>query len=479
MGEVPDFVNNKLNVFIAADSTIYYYSNGRGGVFNEQQYFGIINSPWYTFSKMSEGYKTAPVTTIDATLPTIDFDSAVRGYDPVYVSYFCSARYRNNDNLKYSEQLFYNDSTMLISRRQFPTSSDIDTMVRFYQGGRLYKVVHSTSNKVHGQIANSLQYYYNSNNLLDSSIAERRNITHNKLEYKSVEQFVYNNNNLLTKKIYIRDNGISIQKDTFYYHYNTSNMLVEAGGNSSPNIVNDIDRSVFLYSSGLIATMTAFFFDTNNKPDTISHRSYIYNNNGFLIGEDRWNTLDSKSGLTHAFDIDIQRDQAGNRIADVIYFDDYRRNLGISVGLKPWVKKSYTYNQHGNIILYKLRHWDSVTNNWTNGADSLFGYSQNVKLEYESYWPANVTDNKISTTNVQLYPMPAQDVLTIRARFDKMVDFSATILDLYGRALRKWNVAETKDYKASIPIPELPNGTYIIQMLGEGVKSRKQFTVIK
>jgi len=407
------------------DSTVYCYSGSNKGYLDNNFFFnstlqdvhGISNPRVYFYADFSPNLMFSP---------GLQYDSAIkyRLSHPGSPKYAAASQEITNNNVTKLTTGLHN---YLINKWHYYWTS-----VFSYSGGMI--ISHIDSGK-HGSGTVQNNYYYNNSGFPDSIVTTAANGSKQKITY-------------------IYSNGLLIERTN-----NASN------GNSHKTIYN--------YLNGLLAGQILLSFDNiSGMWDTVGGTNLSYNSGSQLIHERRWGDS-GKTWLT----IDISYDNNNNRVEDIIHCD-YNQN-GQNTGLMKTVKKQYWYNSFGLITDFEVLHWDDINQTWGLGADSLFGTSQKVHLEYEVYWPQDVVKLNNSPEDFTLFPSPASGFITVKAEGMSGGTLEGIIYDLQGRILRKWADESGDVYTATIPVHDLPAGSYILQLKDNEKNRRGKFVIYR
>lgn len=276
-------------------------------------------------------------------------------------------------------------------------------------------------------------YYYNSTGALDSVITTG-----------SQQKIIYSyNNGILAERINNISNGDTCKT---IYSYQSNGLLT---------------GQIMMYYKSTIAIW-----------DTMGGIDFLYNSANQLIHEKRWGDS-GKTFLT----IDILYDNNNNRIEDIIHCDYYQN--GQNTGLIKAIKKQYGYNSFGLISDFEVVHWNDSSKTWELGADSLFGTSQRVELEYDVFWPQDIKTINEDKTGLTIFPSPASGFITVKAEDMPGGILEGTVCDMQGRILRKWTDKSDEIYTVTIPVQELPAGNYILQLRSGNMSRHEKFVIYR
>lgn len=426
--------STNVNGYAPWDSTVYYYSGNNKGYLDNEIFFngyknkltGVAGNPWTSFTENMYSIHVL-------NNPELQYDSLL-----LYQRHLpagATAYLRNKQDIansaitKYSTEEYISATNNWYIKRAAQYS---------YQNGMLSKHVYS-----HNLSSDTVDYRYvqNTNNLPDSLI----------VTYSSGQVIVY----------------------TYSY---SNNQLSELNTYSIPGHY----KTLFDYSTaGHLSNSTTLKYNAGTSAwDTAHLYNYTYAVGGNLTREEfmETNTLTSQ-GLELLYAIDITYDNNSNRIEDVIHFDFYKH--GLNTGLVKVARKQYGYNSFGLISDYEVTHWDDSSQAWELGADSLFGPSQKVTLEYEAHWPQDVSAISAAKSDVTIFPSPASGFITVKADEMPIGKLEAVIYDMQGRLLRRWADESNGVYSRTIPVQELPAGNYILQLNGKETKRSEKFVIYR
>jgi hypothetical protein len=413
-----------VNAYAPWDSTVYYYSGNNRGYLNNEIFFNGTGQDVYGVSN-----------------PRVYF------YGDISPNLVFSAEMQYDSAIKY--RLGLNGSPKFVAVIQEIKNSKIIKLTTGYHNYLSNKWHHywvSSFSYLAGRIISqadsgknapgiiSYNYFYSSTGALDSVILTMPNGKKQKITYTY-------NNGMPVERINYSGNGITYKTLSSYQ-------------------ANGLLTGLLMLSYDSVLTV----WDTTGGIDR------LYNTSSQLIHEKRWGDS-GKTWLT----IDIAYDNNNNRVEDIIHCDYYQN--GQNTGLIKIAKKQYGYNSFGLISNFEVVHWDDSSQTWELGADSLFGTSQKVQLEYEAYWPQDVSTVSTAKAGLTIFPSPASGFITVKADEMPTGDLEAIIYDMQGRVLRRWADKSDGIYLRTIPVQELPVGNYILQLNGKEITRREQFVI--
>lgn len=329
------------------------------------------------------------------------------------------------------------------------------------------------------------------NNIVSKYSTEEFNQATNQWNTKRVLQFTYTNN-MISTLIYTGGSTIN-----YRYVQNSNNLpdsLIETYSNGmvlvytytyNNSLLSELNffsasaryKTVYNYNTaGSVTNSTTLTYNyTKSQWDTANVFNYNYNTGNQLIREEFLELNIQNQALKLQYTIDIQYDNNGNRVEDVIHFDYYKH--GLNNGLVKVARKQYGYNAFGLVNDYEVTHWNDSAQSWELGADSLFGGSQKVHLEYDVHWPQDVPTIDYANRSLKIFPSPASGYITVRAENMSKGVLKATIYDMCGHALRQWEDNTESTYVRTIPVKELPAGCYVLRLQGGQVSQTEKFII--
>ena len=141
--------------------------------------------------------------------------------------------------------------------------------------------------------------------------------------------------------------------------------------------------------------------------------------------------------------------------------------------------------------------WDNImqftnTYNGYNQLTSKIGESWNIvgtfefalgdpmsNYYYETYTPSNVSVKNVAgnTSEVNIYPVPAQNMLHVDLNWNEAQAATITIYDVQGRIMRQWDAPNGTQYYSAVSVDNLATGTYFVKINGTQVQIVKQFVI--
>lgn len=117
-----------------------------------------------------------------------------------------------------------------------------------------------------------------------------------------------------------------------------------------------------------------------------------------------------------------------------------------------------------------------TTYTWQSQGWSHADGDMTVRYYYEVYFPTSA-GNIVATEEMQVYPVPASDVVNIAFRPQVPGEFTVLLTDMAGRVVYTVNSGYTTDFKQAVPVQSLSAGHYALQISGRGVNLSRAVTI--
>ncbi len=435
-GGCPDYY-----YIMQGDSTTYTYSADRGGDLNHAMYFDISRT--YKYDTTIHGFKNV---VFDSTVQT--FDGNNRLLTNIINNYRKTVyTYDNNDRVL-AEAIY--EQPYLFNKWMYSQNF----IYTYDASGNLLQSIQQmgdTSNVWHNQL--QTKNTYNTDDKLVHSLYQTANMATNVWVNSSQSLYNYGNN------YHYQENAIQ-NWDT------TNNAWVDFGRFTryTDHFGSDSFKNFrYWYASlndyGCSGTDSMFTYDLKHRLSTVEGTWYY----GGAVG------CGSETSLMQHYVYDDQ----GRMIADTTndgfgLFSDFYGNLPQIV----------TFNDDGNhsTTYYTYNRFGQITSA-ISGLDTDRYYYDDAILVRDSTQHAQDSINNLShgtntlpdTTvhgyyNMHVFPVPASDLLTIDLRWDTARSFSASLICIDGKTLSKWDEQATKHYIKSIPVNNIPAGSYILKI---------------
>jgi hypothetical protein len=134
---------------------------------------------------------------------------------------------------------------------------------------------------------------------------------------------------------------------------------------------------------------------------------------------------------------------------------------------------SHTYNTYNQRTQELNQEWNKA-GYWNNLVeDQLFKYY------YEEY-TLNIDEKALAQGTAQVYPIPANSIINLMAKWDLAQNFTTKIYDIQGKLLMQWNVANTSQYSTILDVSNFASGSYIVEFRGSNSPQsiKQKFNVV-
>ncbi len=119
----------------------------------------------------------------------------------------------------------------------------------------------------------------------------------------------------------------------------------------------------------------------------------------------------------------------------------------------------YQYNSFQQILQDAYDTWDSGSSTWV--------HYMKTNYYYENYTPEGVRDTKTIAGEMNIYPVPASDEITIYVRWNEVQASTLSLSDMMGNTVKTMALHEANEVKQTLDISMLPKGVYVLTMKGE------------
>jgi hypothetical protein len=399
--------------------------------------------------------------------------------------------------------------------------SDVDS--GFYNFDSCYIARHCTSClTTRDEIL--LKTYDGANNLtrFTQKVKNSNNIWHT----QSVTDYFYDANYNLILKTATDSNAVLSYRDSFNYDANNN---LESSIVTSYNSLGTASTSGAFYSNitnGLPQDIFSFYWNnTTNAWINSTHRSLAYNPASQIVYDyfEHWNgtTWESQSFITNGYNGNdlvswLYQNWNGsiwmNSLSDTIVYINGEKSFSINQawsGLQnAWIKfgvDSFTYDTAGNQIRHVVySNWSNSMNRYQYGQDSLSvynAYHQPVlraykswndfqgqwgwpgngilwsKYFYESYTPAHIPDVAAASCQIQLFPVPASDLLHLEITTETPQPAIISLYSASGDLALQWKANDISHLHKVISLAHLANGSYVLVVKAKTFSQAKHLVV--
>lgn len=268
-------------------------------------------------------------------------------------------------------------------------------------------------------------------------------------DYDSEDRLInskyYEGSTLENEEVYTYDTASRIKKllstthETKYY-YDTLGRL--AGTETREKSTNVLSNTIYTYdTASRLILDTTYYRDS----DRAFSNHYYYDTSGKMVKriKNEYNSRGSTQTISNPF--------------NYRYYPDGK--LHIVQPTKGGTFLTYTYNSYGNIDVIYVG---------SSGGYLLYFY-------YEHYWPAGIAGAVKNEAELKVYPVPANTLLNVEAKFQEGGKLQGSVTDMQGSIVHQWNDDATTNYKKQVQLGHLPAGIYMLQLHTDGEVATRQF----
>ncbi|OSZ78175.1 hypothetical protein CAP35_07905 [Chitinophagaceae bacterium IBVUCB1] len=188
--------------------------------------------------------------------------------------------------------------------------------------------------------------------------------------------------------------------------------------------------------------------------------NYVFNGAGKVIGDTTriWNIAGSNWDYYGA----------ATAVNDTSYFRyDWNKLTSSFINSE---RSTSSYNSNQQLTYWRKENWNTATSAWGMSNDRSNKY-------YYTLVGVGVNEVDKEITVCTVYPSPASEYIKLNVSWKTLQATKVAIFDMQGRLLRQWEEPAAKQIDRTIPISDLPNGIYTIQLHGKEVKTSRQFII--
>ena len=137
------------------------------------------------------------------------------------------------------------------------------------------------------------------------------------------------------------------------------------------------------------------------------------------------------------------------------------------------IEYTYTYNTYGQMTESTGESWNpGVGWEFANGDPQAFYY-------YELYTPSATSVKNVVNNggDVNIYPVPAQNVLNIDLTWNVAQSATIALYDMSGRMINTLTAPKSTQYSGALSVSNLADGMYVIRIDGTQGQIVKQIVV--
>lgn len=237
--------------------------------------------------------------------------------------------------------------------------------------------------------------------------------------------------------------------------------FVIAKWDNNGNVWEDSARIVTQYSGANITEINRSNWDGSN---------WVLNDRDFYTydGQSRLEKIETEYDAGGSFNQDDQYlyyYTGSSTVPDSIVY----KNNTFQTGFINQTKSTITANSNGDWVV------ERVESNDGNGGWTYVSTDSTTRWYYG--WNLSVENIAAANNNIDIYPSPASNVITIKMDNITSDDITLAIVDIQGRTVKQWNESSTK--VATVSVRDLAAGNYILKVMENGNVHTKQFVVSK
>ena len=248
---------------------------------------------------------------------------------------------------------------------------------------------------------------------------------------------VYDQNHNITERLeykYMQGTGWDYT-DKYSFQYNTSQQLTEYVYQRFINgIWENFQKEEYSYTNGNPSIAKHYNWESSNwEVDHQKNFTYDGNDNKLTAEVQKWNDATSSFINTK--------------------------------------KEFWVYSTEQQPIAYYSQSWDEAAQNWTPKQGDFYN-----RYKYEYYNPTSLPKEPNSPELVTVYPIPATDVLNLQLKTKPAGSTSGSIYDMQGKTVKTFQLNSSTE---TIPVNELPSGTYTLNISFNGKKIAQPIVIAR
>lgn len=163
-------------------------------------------------------------------------------------------------------------------------------------------------------------------------------------------------------------------------------------------------------------------------------------------------------------------------------------------------KYDYTYNTSGDIVELITSEWHAASAKYVNAKKEIRQYNSRRKIEllktytwqnnswanstsdyeiryYYEFYDATIVDDVVASSELQLYPIPANDVLHVAIDWQEAKDVVMALYNMSGQLVYTQSKDAVKTYNDVLPVGQLPSGSYVFTISTESGQLSRNLVV--
>ncbi len=284
------------------------------------------------------------------------------------------------------------------------------------------------------------------------------------------------NNNLLQQIDSFGEPGSGLNIVLKTFNYDQNNRLLSI--NNLPSDTNSISnwRSQYIYDvGGKLVNLESRNWDMSDRKYTTDSFTFFYKANkpdSVTIYVDKYPSTYGKYYFSIANDTMIVNYYPPNSMRRINTYDIHNnKTSSIQEVLDP---RFVSYNNYKTEWSYNAFNQVTCERNYTRDPSGKWIFSNLTRYYYETYTP----EVPFIINNLEVFPSPAKNSVTIKLEWDKSQPFTIMIFDAVGRLVMQWNEHAKQKYEKTINLPDMASGDYLIRAIGGKQKLVKKFVII-
>ncbi len=203
------------------------------------------------------------------------------------------------------------------------------------------------------------------------------------------------------------------------------------------------------------------------EPYSLTTYGYDAAKNAIIEDNQGWNS--TASAWENNYTRQNTYDASGNK---TIVIESFRDDVSGLI-TDTFSRNMYTYNAYKQMT----RDESQMYNPSTHAFETTPGDYRDTYY-YEEFSPAGIKENPETKATVNLYPVPARDVLNITATMETAQAITISVSDIQGRVMQTVSLPSASSINTAISVANIPSGNYFIQLIGtKGAQVARQIIV--
>lgn len=337
----------------------------------------------------------------------------------------------------------------------------------------------------------------------DSSVSYLASLITPQLKYGSSQSYTYLKDRLIHYALY----APSLHTYADYHYTGTRLDSTSYYTQNSNNVMFKYQVFVYTYTptSYLAEVNRQVYSQLNGQPTDNYKITYQYDNGGNLISKDYYKNAAYDGGERYTYDVSsniltyVHLSPGQVRVDSTHYY----YNQGSCIKEEGYDLQSgtlfttryYQYSSQSSMLLDSLVFYTGESQSTRSSSYYptistiakevlVVYYDQNnnpvnqyerYRYVYEEYFPTGISNMKTNNKTLTIFPVPTTDILQLRADFTQAGKLEGVVTDMQGRVVYQWEDAAAKQYTKQLVLPQLPAGTYMLQVKSGDKQAVRQF----